>query len=403
MATTSFLYHTMGVRGYRHFRSEYSGGSIRHHIRRRRDKRRCRGCGARWHELSLDGQFERVFVSLPVGRWKQEIVLHGHLQKCRRCGRRHREPIPFAEGGRRYIRALGRFVIYLCRRATIKDVSEIVGIGWDSVKEINKGHLRRRLRKRSLRHVRRIAIDEFAIRKGYKYLTVVLDLDTSQVLWSAPGRSGEALMPFLRRLKRCRSPLQAVAMDMWPAYTKAVKKVFPKVVIVYDPFHIVQLVNRAIDKAQRDLASEMPKAIRRRRGLRFVLLRAGESLHLDGQALLKELMEINLPLYQAYLLKEELRQLWDLNTWCAAARFFIRWIKQAKATGIPVFCNLAQTLRKHGCSILAWYQHPISTGPLEGLNNKIKTLKRQAYGFRDLEYFQLRLAFIHSMTSRFPG
>ena len=403
MATTSFLYHSMGVKGYRYLRCEYSGGVISHHVRLRRQERRCRGCGARWHEISLGGQFERVFVGLPVGKRSQQIVLHGHIQLCHRCGKRLREPILFAEGGRRYIRALASFVIFLCRKATIKDVSEIVGLGWDSVKEINKGHLRRRLQKRSLRQVRHIAIDEFAIRKGYKYLTVVLDLDTSQVLWSAPGRSGESLIPFLTRLKRCRVPLQAVAMDMWPAYTKAVQKVFPKVVIVYDPFHIIQLVNRAIDKAQRDLASEIPKAIRRRRGLRFVLLRAGENLHLEGQTLLEELMEINLPLYQAYLLKEQLRQLWDLNTWFAAARFLIRWVKQAKAIGITAFAQLANTLRKHASHILAWYKHQISTGPLEGLNNKIKTLKRQAYGFRDLEYFQLRLAFIHSMTSRFHG
>jgi transposase len=294
-------------------------------------------------------------------------------------------------------------VIYLCAKATIKDVSEMVGIGWDSVKEIYKGDLRKRLRKRSFRHVRHIAIDEFAIRKGFKYLTVVFDLDTSQVLWSAPGRGGDSLTPFLERLKRCRAPLQAVAVDMWPAYTKAVKSVFPDVVVVYDPFHIVQLVNLAIDKAQRALASEIPKAIRRRSGLRFVLLRAKENLDVKGHTLLNQLMEINRPLYQAYLLKEQLRQLWRLDNRTAAERFLSRWIEQATATGLHSFSQLAKTLRKHADSILAWYRHPISTGPLEGLNNKIKTLKRQAYGFRDLEYFQLRLAFIHSATSRLPG
>jgi len=403
MATTSFLYHSMGVRGYRYLRCEYSGGVISHHVRLRRERRRCRGCGARWHELSLDGKFERVFVGLPIGRRKQQIVLHGHLQRCKRCGKRLREPIKFAEDGRRYIRALAGFVVFLCEKATIKDVSGIVGLGWDSVKEIFKRDLRKRLRKRSLRHVRHIAIDEFAIRKGYKYLTVVLDLDTSRVLWSAPGRKGEALLPFLERLKRCRAPLQAVAVDMWPAYTKAVRKVFPDVVIVYDPFHIVQLVNRAIDTAQRNLASVIPKTIRSRRGLRFVLLRAQENLDLKGQDLLDELMEVNRPLYQAYLLKEQLRQLWDLGSCRLAVRFLRRWLEQAQSIDIPAFQAVATTLRKHALSILAWYKHPITTGPLEGLNNKIKTLKRQAYGFRDLEYFQLRLAFIHSLTSRFPG
>ena len=403
MATTSFLYHSMQIRGYRYLRCEYQRGVIYHHVRLRRDRRRCRGCGARWHEISLEGQFEREFVGLPIGRRRQRIVLHGHLQLCRRCGQRLREPIDFAEGGRRYIRSVASYVAYLCEKATIKDVSEIVGLGWDSVKEIFKGHLRRQLRRRSLSHVRRIAIDEFAVRKGHRYLTVVLDLDSGQVIWSAQGRSGDSLFPFLDRLKRLRAPLEAVAVDMWPAYTLAVRTVFPKVTIVYDPFHIVKLVNKAIDAAQRDLAAQIPKTIRRRRGLRFVLLRARENLGVKGNSILAELMEINRPLYQAYLLKEQLRTLWSFPSAGSATRFLKQWIDQANSTGLRSFRQLAKTLKRCQHSILAWYQHRISTGPLEGLNNKIKTLKRQAYGFRDMEYFQLRLAFIHSLTSRIPG
>lgn len=403
MATTSFLYHSMGVKGYRYLRFELAGNVIRHHIRLPRFRRRCRGCNARWRELVLDGQFERVFIGLPIGKRKQEIVLHGHYQLCRRCGKRLREPIRFAESGRSYLRSLATYVVYLCGMATIRDVSDIVGLGWDSVKEIFKNHLRRELRKRSLSNVRRIAIDEFAVRKGYHYLTVVLDLDSGQVLWSAEGRSADALLPFLDRLKRCRAPLEAVAVDMWPAYSLAVKSVFPRVAIVYDPFHIVKLVNKAIDAAQRDLATQIPKAIRCRRGLRFVLLRARENLGLKGTSLLTDLMKINQPLYQAYLLKEQLRSLWDFPSAILAQRFLDQWIDQAKATGLKAFHQLANTLDIHRGSILAWYEHQITTGPLEGLNNKIKTLKRQAYGFRDMEYFKLRLAFIHSAISRISG
>lgn len=404
MATTTFLYHTMRVRGYRYVRFEVAGDVIRHHIRLPRDRRRCRGCNARWHDLVLDGQFERTFVGLPIGKHKEEVVLHGHMQLCRRCGKRLREPIRFAEGGRHYLRSLASYVVYLCEKATIKDVSEIVGLGWDSVKEIFKNHLRLKLRRRSLSKVRRIAIDEFAVRKGQQYLTVVLDLDSGQVLWSAEGRSADALLPFLDRLKRCRAPLEAVALDMWPAYSLAVKSVFPWVTIVYDPFHIVKLVNRAIDNAQRDLAAQIPRTIRCRRGLRFVLLRARENLSLRGASLLADLIHINQPLYKGYLLKEQLRTaLWSFSSKRFAERFLDQWIDQAKATGIKSFCQLAKTLDNHRHAILAWYDHQISTGPLEGLNNKIKTLKRQAYGFRDMEYFKLRLAFIHSTISRIPG
>lgn len=403
MATTSFLYHTMGVKGYRHLRTEYAGVVIRHHVRLRRHKRRCRGCRARWHEVTLGGRFERTFVTVPIGRRRQEIVLHGHIQRCRRCGRRLREPVYFTKGAQRYTRSVGDYVLYLCEKATIKDVAEIVGMGWDTVKEIFKSDLRRRLKKRSLADVRLIAVDEFAIRKGQRYLTIVIDLESGQVLWSHPGRQAESLIPFLRKLKRCRAPLQAVAVDMWAAYSLAVKTVFPEVAIVHDRFHVVQMINRAIDNAQRELASHLPKRIRYRRGLRFILLRAQDHLDERGRAILRELMKVNEPLYKAYLLKEQLRNLWRLDSIDEAQLFLDQWIRQAKDIGLRSFKQLAKTIQRHAQAILAWYLFPISTGPLEGLNNKAKVLKRQAYGFRDLEYFQLRLAFIANATTRFPG
>ena len=403
MATTSFLYHALGVKGYRHRRTEYVGGVIRYHIGLREDRRRCRGCGRGPAGLHRAGRFERVFAAVPVGHRRQEIVLHGHVQQCFHCGRSLREPIGFAKGKQRLVRALAAYVIRLCEVATIMDVAGLVGLGWDCVKEIFKGHLRCRLRKRSLRHVRWIAVDEFAIRKNARYLTVVLDLHTGEVLWVGNGRRADALEPFLRRLRRCRAPLQAVAVDMWPAYTLAVRTVFPKVTIVHDPFHIVHLVNRAIDNAQRELASHLPQSVRHRRGLRFVLLRAIEHLDDDGQQLLATLMTLNQPLYQCYLLKEQLRQLWSFASADLASSFLDQWIQQARSTGLRCFSALANTLHSHQLDILSWYRFPISTGPLEGLNNKIKVLKRQAYGFRDLEYFKLRLAFIGSSTPRFPG
>ena len=143
--------------------------------------------------------------------------------------------------------------------------------------------------------------------------------------------------------------------------------------------------------------------MRHRRGLRFVLLRAIEHLDDDGQQLLATLMTLNQPLYQCYLLKEQLRQLWSFASADLASSFLDQWIQQARSTGLRCFSALANTLHSHQLDILSWYRFPISTGPLEGLNNKIKVLKRQAYGFRDLEYFKLRLAFIGSSTPRFPG
>ncbi len=404
MATTSYLYHTMGLRGYQHLRTEYVGGVVRHHVKLRRQQRRCRHCGAGWFNLTLNGQFERTLRALPVGRQRQEIVLHGHVQSCSRCGRTLREPTHVAHGKQRYTKAVARYIVELCAIAPIKHVAQFRGVGWDLVKEVFKQHLTRRLKRRSLREVRLIAVDEFATHKGHRYMTVVLDLETGQILWAAQGRDAGALIPFLRRLKQAGAHLDAVAFDMWPAYLLAVQTVFPRVTIVHDPFHIVALANRAIDETRRELyhASNTPtrKVIK---GSRFLLLRAGETLPDKARSRLDDLIALNHPLYEAYLLKEDLRQLWHQPNADAAGCFLSAWIARAEATALPHFVKLAATLKTHALHVLSWFTYRIATGPLEGPINKIKVLKRQTYGFRDLDAFKLRLYFIHEATPAFPG
>ena len=404
MATTSFVYHTFGIRGYQHHRTEYRKGSAFHHIELRDDKRRCRGCGARRHELTLEGRFERTFRALPVGRRRQFIVLHGHEQKCRRCKRKLREPISFAEGKSRHIRAFERFVVDLCRIATIKHVANFLGVGWSLVKEIFKRYLRRKLKKLSLRRVRYIAVDEFSIYTGQQYMTVVLVLETGQVLHAVEGRSSDDLKPFFRRLKAAHAKLRAIAMDMWPAYLLAAAEELPKAPVVHDRYHIVALANEAIDETRREICSTLSKEDRKQlKGARFLLLKGGERLDDQGLSYLSRLESLNQSLYRGYLLKEDLRRLWLMPSKRKAKRFLNSWIRRAKASELKQFVKLAKTLDRHRRGVLAYFNHRITTGPLEGLNNKIKVLKRQAYGFRDIEYFKLRLAFIHEDTPAFAG
>ena len=116
-----------------------------------------------------------------------------------------------------------------------------------------------------------------------------------------------------------------------------------------------------------------------------------------------ELMEINEPLYQAYLLKEDFRMFWNLPDIELAKTFLLSWIEQARILGLKHFLKVADTIENHINGLLAYFHHRISTGPIEGLNNKIKVLKRQAYGLRDLEYFKLRLYFIHESVPSFTG
>jgi transposase len=315
-----------------------------------------------------------------------------------------REPIYFAKPKGRSLKVFERYIVELCAIGTIKAVAAFLGVGWDMVKGIFKEDLRRRLKKRKLTGVRYIAVDEFAVRKGHRYMTVVMDLETGQILHVAHGKDAAALTPFLKRLRRQKIKLRAVAMDMSPAYMQAVREVFPEVDIVHDPYHVVVLVNRAIDETRKDmyryLTGEQRGVIK---GARFLLLRSLESLNEESLDKLAHIMELNEPLYQAYLLKEELRWFWNITNAELAEQFLETWAEEAYATGIKRFQKLADSLLRHKDGLLSYFSHRISTGPLEGLNNKIKVLKRQAYGFRDDEYFKLRLYFLHDDTPAFAG
>lgn len=407
MATTSYLYHSLGLRGYVHRCTEYLNGWIYHHIEQAPHQRTCRHCGARWKDLRLEGRFERTFFALPVGRRPQFIVLRGHRQRCVRCGKTLREPIAFTEGKQRYLKAFGRYVIELCRITTLQATADLLGVGWDLVKQIHKEHLCRKLRRRKLSKVRYLAVDEFAIQKGHRYMTVVLDLETGEILHAQRGREAGSLLPFLWKLKRRGARPLAVAMDMSEAYSNAVREVFGNEVdIVHDPYHVVVLANRAIDETRRAMVRQLQGEQRKiLKGTRYLLLRGLENLSDNALDQLADLMEINQPLYRAYLLKEELRLFWNLPGSHAGGAFLDSWIEQARAIDNPQFTRLAQTLDDHRPGLLAYFRHRISTGPLEGLNNKIKVLKRIAYGFRDLEYFKLRLFFLHEdlPTHSFPG
>ena len=404
MATTSFLYHTLGLQHYRHLRTEYKKGAVYHHVKRKEDERYCADCHARWHKLTMDGRFQRVFIGLPVGNKRQYVVLHGHEQNCTKCGKTLREPIPFARGKRRRLKSFERYVVELCKIAPIKHVAKFLSIGWDTVKEIFKEHLERRFNSRKLGHVRYIAIDEFSIRKGKQYMTVVLDLESGEILYVNEGKDAEAVLPFLYKLKRKKVRLSAVAMDMSAAYRKAVRQVFPEIDIVHDPYHVVALVNKAIDNTRRDMVRELSGPARQCiKGTRFLLLKGNERLYPESRQRLSWLMEVNEPLFQAYLLKEDFRTFWSFESESQGRNFLNSWIGLAKDLHIKHFTTLAETLDQHRQGLLAYFKHCISSAPLEGMNNKIKTLKRQAYGFRDNWYFKLRLYFIHEDTPAFPG
>ena len=395
--STSFLYHVFGIRGYQYVNTQYDGGEVIFRIRQRKIDYCCPECHSR--QIVCKGSVERQFTAAPIVRKPVKIVLAVQRVLCLACESLRQVAVGFADPRRRYTRQFERYALDLSRFMTIKDVALHLNVSWDVVKDIQKRHLARRFGRPKLKNLRRIAIDEISIGKGHRYLTVVMDLRSGVVVFVGDGKGAEALEPFWRRLKASKARVEAVAIDMSPAYISAVRENLPDAATVFDHFHIVKLFNDKLSDLRRALFRESHQQGDKHviKGIRWLLLKNPENLDQsrDEQQRLEKALELNKPLATAYYMKEDLRRLWSQRGKQEAYEFLIDWIWRAGTSGIDMLFRFARTLATHMDGILAYYDYPISTGPLEGTNNKIKTMKRQAYGFRDHEFFKLKILALH--------
>jgi transposase len=307
--------------------------------------------------------------------------------------------IQFADPRRTYTRSFERYALELSRYMTIKDVACHLCISWDVIKDIQKRYLKRRFAKPKLKHLKRIAIDEISTGKGHQYVTIVMDLESGAVVHVGDGKGGDALKPFWKRLRASGAKIEAVATDMSPAYIDAVTTHLPNATLVFDRFHVIKLYNDKLSELRRAMYRELTDMMQKKalKGVRWLLLKRPENLDPSRREpeRLEEALRLNEPLAMAYYLKEALSEIWDQEDADTAEALLMDWIVYAESTGIRILQQFAKTLRFHAFGILAWYDYPISTGPLEGTNNKIKTMKRQAYGFRDPEFLKLKILGIH--------
>jgi transposase len=403
--STSLLYHAFGVRGYQYVSTSFVEGQVVFRVKPKRENCRCAACGSA--EVTLRGGIERTWRTLPIGHKPAKITLRVPRVHCTSCGVVRQIEVGFAQARRRHTKAFACYALELLRHMTIQDVAQHLGVSWDLIKEIQRQDLQRRFARPKLKHLRRIAIDEIAVAKGHRYLTVVLDLESGRVVFVGDGKGGDALLPFWKRLKASRAKIEAVAMDMSAAYIAAVGKYLPDAAIVFDHFHVIKLMNEKLTALRRQLYREATDRLHKDvlKGTRWLLLKNPE--HLDSKRdepqRLQEALRLNQPLATAYYLKEDLRQLWDQPHKTAAWNFFTSWYLRVMSSGIRIIRQFARTLIGHMWGLLAWYDYPISTGPLEGTNNKIKTMKRQSYGFRDHDFFKLKIYALHETKYALVG
>ena len=403
--STSLLYHAFGVRGYQEVAVDFKPRTICFRVQQASDALRCSYCSS--SHVRKSGVATRRFRTVPIGRKQVFIELPIQRLLCFDCGKTRQMKIGFADRRVFYTRSFERYALDLSRRTTIQHAAEHLNVGWDTIKDIQKRNLHRRFKKIRLKHLKHLAIDEISIGHGHKYLTVVLDLDSGAVVHVGEGKGADSLAVFFKKLRGSHARIKAVATDMSPAYTAAVRDNLPKAIHVFDRFHVVKLFNEKFSLFRQELQREAegPLAKKVLKGTRWLLLKNPENLieEKDERKRLEKALALNKPLATAYYMKEDLRQIWDQRDRQSAEVFLDDWIARARRSGIRMLMNFAETLVQHRQGILNYYKCRITTAALEGTNNKIKTMQRQAYGFRDNEFFKLRIFALHETRYALVG
>jgi len=297
-----------------------------------------------------------------------------------------------------YTKRFAYFVGRRCRKTTIKEVAEELHLDWHAVKDLDKQYMREQLRRAGTPSPRVIGIDEIAVAKGHQYRIVVSDLERGRPIWfGGADRSEQSLDQFFAwlGLKKC-GKIRLAVMDMWPAFRNSTLKKgnAPQAAILYDKFHVLMHLSEAMDKVRkREYARLTGKDRRFVKGQRYTLLSHWENLSLEGKKALRLLFKANKRLNKAYLLKETFDQLWDYTLPLWARRFFHNWREALRWQRLEPFEKFARMVQDHWDGIEAHCkeENKVALGFVEGLNNKIRAIQRQAYGFRDEDYFRLKI------------
>ena len=351
-------------------------------VRLRRRRRVCSSCGQLGGQIH--GRRVKRWRHLDLGRTRCLIECELRRLWCRDCGVRF-EAVPWARSGSRYTRDFEDVAAWLAQQMAKAPIAGLLRIAWDSVGRIVQRVVAERLDEERLQGLLAIGVDEISYRRHHRYLTSVVDHRSGAIVWCAPGRNSETLRGFFDLLGERKSSIKAVSIDMSGGYEKAIREATPQAEVAFDPFHVVRLAQRAVDQVRRDEwnaheRSHTPKG-KWIKGTRWSLLKSPAKQTTGQLALLAEVQQANKALYRAFLLKEELRLLYQLEHPALAPAHLDAWLAWASRSKLEPFVKLARTIRLHRQGILAAIRLGLTNGRLEGLNSRIRLISHRSFGF----------------------
>ena len=350
-----------------------------------RERDRCGVCRRRCPGYDL-GEGRRRWRALDLGAAFCFLEAEAPRVRCRRhgvvvCA------VPWARHDSRFTRSFEDQVAWLSVNTSKTAVAELQRVAWRSVGGIIERVAGEALRKVDLLDgLRRIGIDEISHRKGQRYLTVVVDHHTGRLVWAAPGRDRKTVLAFFDALgeERCKQ-IELVSADMAAWISGPIAERVPQAVRCVDPFHVVMLATEALDDVRREVWNEARRQgnlelARDLKGARFAVWKNPENLTDRQQAKLATIQQTNTRLFRAYLLKEQLRQIYQLPA-AAATKLLDSWLKWARRCRLPSFVKLAHTITEQRDGILAAIEHGLSNARIEQINTQIRLIARRAFGF----------------------
>jgi transposase len=333
----------------------------------------------------------RKVRDLDILSTKVYIEFEEHRINCS-CGYVGVESLSFIRKNSRCTKRLEEKVGLFCRVMSIKDVAKEHNLDWTTIKNIDKEYARRTIKDLRYAKPKRIGVDEIAYQKGQKYLTIVRDVDKKCVIWIGYDRKEETLNSFFNHLgeRKSRKILVAV-IDMWDPYIASILT-HTNADIVFDKFHISKKINEALDKVRRKEFAQADKQERMNmKRKRFLILSRNKRLNDEKRETLRDLLSINKNLYSAYVIKEQILDVFDEKNTHTAQKRIDQWIKNVTDSGIEQFTPVIKTLKRYMYGVINYFKHRLTNAASEGFNNKINIIKRRAYGFKDLEYFMLKI------------
>lgn len=390
MRASTLLNALLGLPGVWVVTAVIAGGELRVRVRLRRQLLQCPKCSFETRHRYDTREVDSSWRHLDVGGRVCRILLRRRRLRCPAHGVLA-EAVLFARPDSRHTRDFEDLVAWLVTKTDKTTVSGFARVSWRTVGAICERVAVDVLDPDRLRGLVDIGVDEISWRKHHRYLTLVSDHDTGTIVWGKPGKDTDTLHAFFDELPDAGESLQAVSMDMGPAYAKAVRERAPSAVICFDPFHVVKLATDALEAVRRQVwqaARALPdqRIAKTFKGARWALLKNPADLTDTQAETLREMKRTGGILWRAYQLKEALREVFadDLDA-TTVAELLDRWCARTQRSRIPEFVKAGRTIRKHRAGIDAAIDRGLSNGRHEGLNTKVRLLIRRAYGFHSAQ------------------